>query len=83
MKLTLGGNLSFYVPDSPRQVEVSLSEPARLSEVLAGLGIPVAEVYLAVVNGELVELQTALVSQHDEVKIYPPVDGGSLDRIET
>jgi sulfur carrier protein ThiS len=76
MKLTLGGQLSYHFPGHPRHLEVQLESPARLEEVLTGLGIPVAEIYLTVINGELVELQTALVSQQDEVKLYPPVDGG-------
>lgn len=76
MKITLGGQLSYHLPGHPRHLEVQLEAPSRLEEVLTGLGIPVPEIYLVVVNGELVELQTALVSQQDEVKLYPPVDGG-------
>ena len=79
MKLHLGGVFSFYIPGHPHQVEVQLEEPARLSDVLAGLGIPVAEINLVIVNGELVNLQEALVSQQDEVKVYPPVSGGQID----
>ena len=76
MKLYVGGQLSFYLPGHVSQVEVELAEPARLSEVLTGLGILVPEIGLATVNGEMVDLQEAMVSQQDEVKIYPPVSGG-------
>jgi len=76
MKIYLGGQLSFHLPGFPRQVEVPLEEPTRLSEVLADLGIPIAEVYLFAVNGELVDPLVALVTQDDEVKLYPPVNGG-------
>jgi sulfur carrier protein ThiS len=76
MRLHLGGQFSFYLPGHPRWVEVELKEPARLSEVLAGLGIPVAEINLAVVNGQIVDLQEAFVSAQDEVKLFPPVGGG-------
>ena len=76
MKINIGGQLSFYLPGFPRQLEVPLEEPTRLCEVLANLGIPVAEVYLFVVNGELVDPQIALVAPVDEVKLYPPVNGG-------
>ncbi len=76
MKLHLGGQFSFYIPGHPHQVDVPLEKPSRLSEILTRLGIPVAEINLAVVNGELVELQSAVISQQDEVKIYPPVSGG-------
>jgi len=76
MKLTLGGQLSYHLPGSPRYMEVQLEEPTLLLEVLVRLGIPAAEVYITVVNGELVELPSVRVSQQDEVKLYPPVDGG-------
>jgi sulfur carrier protein ThiS len=76
MKLHLGGQFSFYLPGHPRQVELHLEEPTQLREILAGLGIPVAEINLAIINGELVDLQDALVTQQDEVQLYPPVSGG-------
>ncbi len=76
MKLYAGGLLNFYTPDHRSRVEVELLEPTRLSEVLTGFGIPPAEVQLVVVNGELVDLNETIVSDQDEVKIYPPVDGG-------
>jgi len=76
MKLNLGGQLSFYLPGHPRYLEVQLDGPTLLSEVLASLGIPIAEVYLVAVNGEMVDPHNTLVSQEDEVKLYPPVDGG-------
>lgn len=76
MRLHLGGQFSFYFPDHPRQLEIQLEGPVRLSDVLTGLGIPLAEINLVTVNGELVDLQEATVLQFDEVKIYPPVSGG-------
>ena len=76
MRLHLGGQFSFYIPGHPNQVDVQLEAPTRLSDVLAGLGIPVAEINLVIVNGELVNLRDAVVSQQDEVKVYPPVSGG-------
>ncbi len=76
MRLHLGGQFSFYFPGHPRHVEVQLEEPARLSDVLTGLGIPVADINLVIVNGELVDPHETLVSHQDEVKLYPPVSGG-------
>ena len=76
MKLYAGGNLDFYLPRHRCRVEIELKEPTRLSEVLAGLGIPLAEVHLVIVNGQLVDLQEAVVSDQDEVKFYPAVNGG-------
>jgi len=76
MKLKLGGQLSFYHPCKSPQVEVQLDSPTLLREVLAKLGVPFGEVFLVVVNGELVEPKDALISQDDEVKVFPPMDGG-------
>ncbi len=76
MKLFLGGQFSLYIPGHPPSVDVDLAEAARLSDVLSGLGIPVDDIHLAVVNGQLIELDEAVVTNHDEVKIFPPVGGG-------
>ena len=76
MKLNLVGQLSFYLPGHPRQMEMQLDGPTLLSEVFTSVGIPIAEVYLVAVNGEMVDPQNTFVSQEDEVKLYPPVDGG-------
>ena len=76
MKLYAGGLLDFYLPGRCSRMKLELKESTRLSEILAGLGIPLAEVHLAVVNGQLVDLQEVVVSDQDEVKIYPAVNGG-------
>ena len=76
MKLYAGGHLDFYLPQRRSRMELELKEPTRLSELLAGLGIPLAEVHLVVVNGQLVDLDEAVVSDDDQVKIYPAVNGG-------
>ena len=47
-----------------------------MSEVLSKLGIPVSEVYLTMVNGELVTLEEITVSDSDDVRLFPPMDGG-------
>ena len=76
MKLYAGGLLDFYLPGRCSRTEIEIKEPTRLGEVLAGLGIPLAEVHLVVVNGQLVDLDEAVVSDDDQVKIYPAVNGG-------
>jgi sulfur carrier protein ThiS len=76
MKLHLGGNLPFFAPKRQEDLEIPLQEPARLSEVLAKLGIPVSEVYLTVLNGEQVIMEEIRVENSDEVRLYPPIDGG-------
>jgi sulfur carrier protein ThiS len=76
MKLHLGGNLPFFAPGRQKDLEITLQGSARLSEVLAKLGIPVAEIALTVLNGDQVILDETLVSDSDEVRLYPPIDGG-------
>jgi hypothetical protein len=76
MKLHLGGNLPFFAPKRQKDLEIPLQEPAPLSEVLVKLGIPVSEVYLTVLNGEQVIMDETLVGDFDEVRLYPPMDGG-------
>jgi sulfur carrier protein ThiS len=76
MRLYLGGYLDFYNPQRGSWLEVELNQPSPLSEVLAELGIPMGDVQLFVLNGELVELNEAIVSDQDEVKLFPAVGGG-------
>jgi sulfur carrier protein ThiS len=75
MRVYLGGYLSFFSAGQA-WVEVRLKEPARLSDVLGRLGIPAGEIYLTVVNGQMAEPDKVLVADRDQVKLYPPVDGG-------
>ena len=75
MRVYLGGYLSFFSAGQA-WVEVRLKEPTRLSEVLGRLSIPPGEIYLTVVNGQMAEPDKVLVADPDQVKLYPPVDGG-------
>ena len=76
MRINLGGHLNFYHPLKNKWLDVELKQPTPLRVILDGSGIPVGEVYLVVVNGELVDLQEAIVSEQDEVKLFPAVGGG-------
>ena len=76
MKLYLGGLFSYYLPGHPRQVELPVDIPVDLSTLLTQLGIPIEEIQLVVLNGELVDLHQAIVTNQDEVKLFPPVGGG-------
>lgn len=76
MKLYAGGHLTFYMPGRKPALEFPLSEATPLREVLAQVNIPLAEVALAAINGEQVEMDTALVRDADIVRIFSSVDGG-------
>jgi sulfur carrier protein ThiS len=76
MRIFLGGNLNFYHPQKETWLEVEVERPTPLKELLVRSGIPLGEVYLTVVDGELVDLQDAVVSEDNEVKLFPAVGGG-------
>ncbi len=76
MRMYLGGYLDFYHPERRHWLEVAVDEPVLLRDLLTKLGIPPAEVQLAIVSGQLVDLHLAIVSGQDEVKLFSGVDGG-------
>lgn len=77
MKLHLGGHLAWYRPDKNAHVEIHITTPARLVDILEQLNISLGEVGLVVINGELTELSSAVVKESDSVDLYPPIGGGS------
>jgi molybdopterin converting factor small subunit len=76
MRLYLGGYLDFYHPQRSNWLEVELEQPAPMRELLAELGIPAGDIHLYVLNGELVDPSETLVTDQDEVKLFPPIGGG-------
>lgn len=76
MRIYLDRYFNFYTHDSQSWIEVEVEEPVLLSVVLARVGIPIAEVYLASVNDEAVNPKSVWVSPGDQIKIYPPFGGG-------
>jgi len=76
MKLHAGGHLTFYFPEHKHMLEISLGKPTPLREILAQLGIPLPEVALTALNGELVEAESVIVNDNDQIRIFPAVNGG-------
>ncbi len=76
MRIYLGGHLNFYHPQKDKWLEVELMQSTPLGVVLNNTNIPLGEVYLVVVNGELVDLDETMVSEQSEVKLFPAVGGG-------
>ncbi len=76
MRIYLGGHLSFYHPRKEQWLEVGLEHPTLLVDVLNGARIPLGEVQLVAVNGEIADLHSILISDQDEVKIFSAVGGG-------
>jgi len=76
MKLYAGGYLTFYMPGQDSQIECDISDPVELITLLDELDIPAREVQLVILNGQIVDLDGAILENQDEVKVYPGVDGG-------
>jgi len=76
MKIYAGGYLTFYMPLKQSVMELSLSVPTPLKDVLLKMSLPLNEIHLAVVNGELVDVYSVTVQNTDSVQIFPAVNGG-------
>lgn len=76
MLIFLGGHLNFYHSRKEKWLHVKVEQPARLTNVLEENDIPLGEVHLAVLNGDQVEIRTAMVTDQDEVKLFSAVGGG-------
>ena len=76
MILYAGGYLTFYTPDQKPEVERILHSPIELRDLLMEIGIPVADVRLVILNGEIADLNGVQIQNQDLVKIFPGVDGG-------
>jgi len=76
MRIYAGGHLTFYIPGRKHALEISLGKPTPLREILAQIGIPLPEVALITLNGELVESESVIVNDTDQVRIFSAVNGG-------
>lgn len=76
MKLYAGGYLTFFMPEKQPELVRTLDQPVALIDFLAAVGIPVAEVQLVIVNGQVVELESVCIGDQDNVSLFPGVDGG-------
>jgi len=76
VRLHLGSYLSWYVPQHPSRMEINLDKPILLAELVAQLKLPVEEIAIAAVNGTLVSVREAQISDEDIVELHPPNGGG-------
>jgi sulfur carrier protein ThiS len=76
MKLHPGGHLTFYIPGRKRVLEISLNKPTPLREILTQIGIPLSEVALTTLNGELADSESVIVNDTDQVRVFSAVNGG-------
>lgn len=76
MRFHLGGHLSWYA-QKKSWVDVALTQPTRLTDVLQNLGVPVGEIAVGVVNGNSIfAFDDVMVNDGDKIELYPPVGGG-------
>lgn len=76
LEIHLGGHLSFYAPGKRSRFSLPIVGPTSLAGILEQLGVPLAEVTIAAVNGGLVAVESALVHPGDRIELYPPIGGG-------
>lgn len=76
MRLHLGGHLNWYAANKRTWLDLTLTEPTRLTVCLAELGVPAGEVAIVVVNQQAVTEADPLLADGDVVELFPPLGGG-------
>ncbi len=77
LQLYLGGHLSWYDSQKRKRIDVRLTKPTLLTNVLSDLHVPIGEIAVGVVNGNSVfAFDGVTVTDADKVELFPPVGGG-------
>lgn len=78
MKIHLWGELAFYGPGREGRFELRIEREEPLAGLLARIGVPVAEVAVTGLNGEVVRLDdpSLVVHDGDRLDLFPPSSGG-------
>lgn len=76
MQLHLGGHLNYFDGLHRSNLEIALVEKKKLIEILFILKIPIGEISIISINGEVVNLEEAWIQPDDYVQLYPPIGGG-------
>jgi sulfur carrier protein ThiS len=76
MKLYAGGYLTFYMPQRITSMDIPLKSPQTVKDLLSELQIPLEEVHLVAINGDLADLDTTILHDTDVVRIFSSVNGG-------
>ena len=56
--------------------DVELDAGGSVSQLIIAIGVPEAEVHLAIINGRIIHDRSATLAQNDRVALFPPVGGG-------
>jgi sulfur carrier protein ThiS len=76
VKIQLHGHLNFFDAHKRTRLELEIEDKTGLKHVLELLGVPSGEVAVALVNGHLVPVDTAELTNSDMLELYPPAAGG-------
>lgn len=76
MKLQLGGSLSWYDPLKRSNLDIKLGEETSLMALINELSIPLGEVAIISINGEMFTGEDILVKDSDSILLFPPIGGG-------
>ena len=78
MKVHLWGELGFHGPGRRDRFEFRLEAPMPLTEALALIGVPVADIAVIGLNGEVVRVDEPglTVADTDRIDCFPPSSGG-------
>jgi molybdopterin converting factor small subunit len=78
VKVHLWGELGFYGPGRQGRFEVPFEKPMPLVEALELIGVPVADIAVLGLNGEVVRVDEPgiTVSDADRIDCFPPSSGG-------
>ncbi len=76
MRVHLGGHLNWYDPLKRAWLERAQPEPLPLLDLAHQLGVPAAEIAVAVVNRRAVNLEDGVATDGDTVEFFGPVAGG-------
>ena len=56
--------------------DVELDAGGSVSQLIIAIGVPEAEVHLAIVDGRIIHDRSQVLNESDRVALFPPVGGG-------
>jgi len=78
VRVHLWGELGFYGPERQSRFEFHVEREMPLDEALRLMGVPIADVAVTGLNGEVVRLgdPSLTVTDADRLDLFPPTSGG-------